>query len=108
MRIYEEQIRVPLPAQSNQFLSHIAAHLGENLPADAMPLGNPPFDPQLAEEFWRAVANTGQMNLHVVCHYGRNAHHIVEGVFKATARALRMAVEKDPRESGVPSTKGVL
>jgi imidazoleglycerol-phosphate dehydratase len=66
------------------------------------------FNAPLAEEFWRAVANTGHMNLHVVCHYGRNAHHIVEGIFKATARALRMAVEMDPRGSGVPSTKGVL
>jgi imidazoleglycerol-phosphate dehydratase len=46
--------------------------------------------------------------LHVLCHHGRNAHHLVEGIFKATARALRMAVERDPRGSGVPSTKGVL
>jgi imidazoleglycerol-phosphate dehydratase len=44
----------------------------------------------------------------VLCHYGRNSHHIIEAVFKATARALRMAVERDPRGVGVPSTKGVL
>src|ERR1700740_3235077 len=62
----------------------------------------------LAEEFWRAVAGNGLFNLHVVCHHGRNTHHIVEGIFKATARALRQAVEIDPRMSGVPSTKGVL
>jgi imidazoleglycerol-phosphate dehydratase len=66
------------------------------------------FNAPLAEEFWRAVAGSGLMNLHVVCHHGRNAHHIVEAIFKATARALRLAVEYDPRGSGVPSTKGVL
>jgi imidazoleglycerol-phosphate dehydratase len=66
------------------------------------------FNAPLAEEFWRAVAGSGLMNLHVICHYGRNTHHIVEAVFKATARALRQAVELDPRGGGVPSTKGVL
>lgn len=66
------------------------------------------FDTELAEEFWRAVAVHGQMNLHVVCHYGRNSHHILEAVFKSTARALRMASEPDPRHVGVPSTKGTL
>jgi imidazoleglycerol-phosphate dehydratase len=66
------------------------------------------FNAPLAEEFWRAVAANGLFNLHVLCHYGRNTHHIVEGIFKATARALRQAVEADPRVSGVPSTKGVL
>ena len=66
------------------------------------------FNAALAEEFWRAVAGNGLMNLHIVCHYGRNAHHIIEAIFKATARALRQAVEIDPRSPGVPSTKGVL
>jgi imidazoleglycerol-phosphate dehydratase len=66
------------------------------------------FTAPLAEEFWRAVAGSGLMNLHVLCHYGRNSHHIIEAVFKATARALRQAVELDPRGVGVPSTKGVL
>jgi imidazoleglycerol-phosphate dehydratase len=66
------------------------------------------FNAPLAEEFWRAVAANGLFNLHVVCHYGRNTHHIVEGIFKAAARALRQAVEPDPRMPGVPSTKGVL
>jgi imidazoleglycerol-phosphate dehydratase len=66
------------------------------------------FNAPLAEEFWRAVAGSGLINLHVVCHYGRNSHHIIEAVFKATARALRQAVELDPRGVGVPSTKGVL
>jgi imidazoleglycerol-phosphate dehydratase len=66
------------------------------------------FNAALAEEFWRAVAGCGAFNLHVLCHYGRNAHHIVEAIFKASARALRQAVEPDPRGVGVPSTKGVL
>lgn len=66
------------------------------------------FNAPLAEEFWRAVAFSGAMNLHILCHYGRNTHHIIEGIFKATARALRQAIEIDPRMSGVPSTKGVL
>jgi imidazoleglycerol-phosphate dehydratase len=66
------------------------------------------FNAPLAEEFWRAVASSGALTLHIVCHHGRNTHHIVEGIFKATARALRQAVEFDPRMSGVPSTKGVL
>jgi imidazoleglycerol-phosphate dehydratase len=66
------------------------------------------FNAPLAEEYWRAVSASGAFNLHVVCHHGRNAHHIVEGIFKAAARALRQAVENDPRMTGVPSTKGVL
>jgi len=66
------------------------------------------FNAQLAEEFWRAVSSSAACNLHVVLHHGRNTHHIVEGIFKAAARALRQAVEIDPRGTGVPSTKGVL
>jgi imidazoleglycerol-phosphate dehydratase len=66
------------------------------------------FNAPLAEEFWRAVASSAAMNLHVICHHGRNAHHIVEAVFKSCARALRQAVEIDPRMPGIPSTKGVL
>ena len=69
-------------------------------------LGN--FSSPLAEEFWRAVSSAGLLTLHVVLHHGRNTHHIIETIFKATARALRQAVEADPRGSGVPSTKGVL
>ena len=66
------------------------------------------FSSQLAEEFWRAVSSGGSFNLHVVVHHGRNTHHIIEATFKAIARALRQAVEPDPRAVGVPSTKGVL
>ena len=66
------------------------------------------FSAPLAEEFWRAVSSAGALTLHVVCHHGGNTHHVIEAVFKATARALRQAVEADPRSPGVPSTKGVL
>jgi imidazoleglycerol-phosphate dehydratase len=66
------------------------------------------FDSELVEDFWQAVAANVPCNLHVMLHHGRNSHHIAEGVFKATARALRMAVEADPRMTGVPSTKGAL
>jgi imidazoleglycerol-phosphate dehydratase len=66
------------------------------------------FSSQLAEEFWRAASSAGLFNLHVVLHHGRNTHHIIEAAFKAVARALRQAVEPDPRGTGVPSTKGVL
>jgi imidazoleglycerol-phosphate dehydratase len=66
------------------------------------------FDSELVEDFWQATAANALMNLHVLVHHGRNSHHISEGVFKATARALRMAVEADPRMTGVPSTKGTL
>jgi imidazoleglycerol-phosphate dehydratase len=66
------------------------------------------FNSPLAEEFWQAVTSNALMNLHVICHYGKNTHHIIEAVFKASARALRQAVEMDPRNAGVPSTKGTL
>ncbi|MCA9203179.1 MAG: imidazoleglycerol-phosphate dehydratase HisB [Planctomycetales bacterium] len=66
------------------------------------------FDSELVEDFWQAVAANVLCNLHVNVHYGRNSHHISEAIFKATARALRMAVEVDPRMPGVPSTKGTL
>jgi imidazoleglycerol-phosphate dehydratase len=66
------------------------------------------FHASLAEEFWRAVSSAGLFNLHVILHHGRNTHHVVEAAFKATARALRDAVELDPRVAGIPSTKGVL
>ncbi len=66
------------------------------------------FSSQLAEEFWRAVSSAGLLTLHVQLHHGKNTHHVVEAIFKACARALRAAVEPDPRASGIPSTKGVL
>ena len=66
------------------------------------------FDTELVEDFFQAFAANALCNLHVLVHYGRNSHHIAEAIFKSTARALRMAVEADPRMTGVPSTKGTL
>ncbi|MCC6123631.1 MAG: imidazoleglycerol-phosphate dehydratase HisB [Pirellulales bacterium] len=66
------------------------------------------FDSELVFDFWQAFSANALCNLHVVLHYGRNGHHIAEGIFKAVARALRGAMEIDPRQTGVPSTKGVL
>jgi imidazoleglycerol-phosphate dehydratase len=66
------------------------------------------FDSDLAEEFFRAFANTAKLTLHVRIEAGTNAHHIVEAAFKAFARALRMAVALQPGATEVPSTKGLL
>ncbi|MCX7402721.1 MAG: imidazoleglycerol-phosphate dehydratase HisB [Planctomycetia bacterium] len=66
------------------------------------------FDSQLVEVFWESFAATAGANFHAIIHHGRNGHHIAEAIFKAAARALRVAVEKDPRQSGIPSTKGTL
>jgi imidazoleglycerol-phosphate dehydratase len=66
------------------------------------------FDTELAEEFFRAVANAAKLTLHISIRRGSNAHHMIEAAFKAFARALRTAVSIDPGESGVPSTKGTL
>jgi len=66
------------------------------------------FDHELAEEFFRAVATTAKMTLHLTVETGTNAHHMIEAAFKAFARALRAAAAIDPTETGVPSTKGTL
>jgi imidazoleglycerol-phosphate dehydratase len=66
------------------------------------------FDPELVEEFFKAICNHGRITLHINLHYGRNSHHMVEAVFKGFGRALREAVSFDERASQIPSTKGVL
>ncbi len=66
------------------------------------------FESELTEEFFRAVASNAKLTLHLRVTRGSNAHHMIEAAFKAFARALRAAVEIDPDESGVPSTKGTL
>jgi len=74
-----------------------------------LPAGSPGgFDAELAEEFFRAVAVNSRITLHLNLRYGRNLHHCLEGLFKAFGRALRVAVQKDPRVQDVPSTKGML
>lgn len=69
-------------------------------------IGN--FSVELAEHFWRSLAETARFNLHIDCLRGRNTHHILEGTFKATTRALRQAVSRDSRITGVLTTKGTL
>ena len=76
--------------------------------ADLPPVSIAGFDAELTEEFFRAVATNAKLTLHLGTRYGSNAHHMIEACFKAFARALRQAVEIDPDESGVPSTKGTL
>jgi imidazoleglycerol-phosphate dehydratase len=66
------------------------------------------FDTELVHEFWQAVANASNCTLHLALHYGENAHHIAEAIFKAAARSIRAAVEIDPRQKEIPSTKGTL
>lgn len=67
------------------------------------------FETQLAEEFFRALAFNAGLTLHLSCRYGKNDHHIIEGLFKALARALAVAVRIDARrQNQIPSTKGVL
>lgn len=66
------------------------------------------FDTELAEVFFEGFVRGAQCNLHMRLHEGENLHHIIEIGFKAFAKALREATEIDPRQSGVPSTKGTL
>jgi imidazoleglycerol-phosphate dehydratase len=74
---------------------------------ESLPLGNPAFDPQLAEHAVASFASNAGITLHVTKRAGRNAHHIIEATFKGLARCLRDAVRVDSA-GGVPSTKGVL
>ncbi len=74
---------------------------------ESLPLGNPAFDPQLAEHVVTSFATAANMTLHVEMVRGRNTHHIIEATFKGLARSLRDAVRVEDA-AGVPSTKGVL
>jgi imidazoleglycerol-phosphate dehydratase len=97
----EALVEVALDLSGRPFLSYEVA-----FPGDALSLGSPPFDPQLAEEFWRAFATASGMTLHIRMRSGKNTHHILEASFKGVARALREA--KGHEGGGVPSTKGTL
>lgn len=66
------------------------------------------FDSEMVEEFFRAISNNAKINLHIQVLKGKNNHHIIEGIFKAFARALKDAVTLDPRVKGIPSTKDIL
>ena len=81
-------------------------HLEFNAPEDTPSAQNFPFT--YVEEFCRAVTANLRANLHIELLYGRDGHHIAESIFKSLARALRVAVELDPRQVGIPSTKEVL
>ena len=69
-------------------------------------IGN--FPVELIEEFFKSLANSAKMNLHINVPYGTNNHHVAEAIFKALAKSLRQAVSPDPRNKGIPSTKGSL
>lgn len=97
----EALVQVALDLSGRPFLAY---DLG--LAPRAAVLGDPPFDPQLAEEFWRAVVTAGGITLHVRGLAGVNTHHVLEASFKAVARALRDAVRVEGGD--VPSTKGIL
>jgi imidazoleglycerol-phosphate dehydratase len=81
-------------------------HNDVELPADGVPLGTPPFEPQLGEHFFQSFATTAAITLHVRSRSGRNPHHLLEAAFKAVARCLRDAVRVEGTD--VPSTKGTL
>jgi imidazoleglycerol-phosphate dehydratase len=76
--------------------------------ADLPPGSTGGFEHELTEEFFRALANSAKLTLHLRVETGSNAHHMIEAAFKAVARALRQASAIDPTEQGVPSTKGTL
>jgi imidazoleglycerol-phosphate dehydratase len=97
----EALVEVALDLSGRPYLAYEVA-----LPASAGPLGSPGFEPQLAEEFWRALCTSAGLTLHVRTRAGRNTHHILEASFKAVALALRDAVRAEG--GGVPSTKGAL
>lgn len=81
-------------------------HLTYEVALEREPLGN--FDPELSRDFFQAMVNESRMTLHVELKRTGGVHHALEAVYKAVGRALKAAVEVDPRVSGVPSTKGSL
>ena len=96
----EALVEVALDLSGRPYLHYEIAFPGEKI------LGDPPFDPQLVEEFWRAFVVSSAITLHLTSVRGRNTHHIIEATFKGAARALRDAVRVEG--TAVPSTKGVL
>ncbi|NCY16982.1 MAG: imidazoleglycerol-phosphate dehydratase HisB [Actinobacteria bacterium] len=96
----EALIDVALDLSGRPYLHYEVTFPGQKI------LGDPPFDPQLVEEFWRAFITSAAITLHITSVRGVNTHHLVEATFKGVARALRDAVRIEG--GGVPSTKGVL
>jgi imidazoleglycerol-phosphate dehydratase len=97
----EALIEVALDLSGRPFLAYEV-----DFAPDTPGLGTPPFDPQLAEEFWRAFATAGNLTLHIRRKEGKNTHHMLEASFKGVARCLRDAVRVEG--GGIPSTKGSL
>ncbi len=102
-------ITVPLDEAAVQVILDLSGrpylHYDVDFPGEKI-LGNPPFDPQLVEEFWRGFVMASAITLHVESQRGKNTHHIIEATFKAAARAIRDAVRIEGNV--VPSTKGTL
>lgn len=96
----EALIEVALDLSGRPFVAY-DVEIGE-----VLPLGTPPFDPQMAEHFWQSFATSAGITLHVRMREGRNTHHILEATAKGVARCLRDAVRVEG--VGVPSTKGML
>jgi imidazoleglycerol-phosphate dehydratase len=97
----EALIEVALDLSGRPYLAY-----GLDFAPDTPGLGSPPFDPQLAEEFWRAFATAASTTLHIRRLEGKNTHHMLEASFKGVARCLRDAVRIEG--GGIPSTKGRL
>ena len=97
----EALIEVALDLSGRPFLAYDV-----EFAPDTAGLGTPPFDPQLAEEFWRAFATAGNLTLHIRRREGKNTHHMLEASFKGVARCLRDAVRVEG--AAIPSTKGSL
>ena len=96
----EALVDVALDISGRAFCNYEIEFPGEKI------LGDPPFDPQLVEEFWRAFTSTSKVTLHISLVRGKNTHHIIEATFKGVARALRDAIKIE--SSDLPSTKGSL
>jgi len=96
----EAAVEVVLDLSGRPYLHYDVEFPGEKI------LGDPPFDPQLVEEFWRAFVTASGVTLHIVMRRGRNTHHIIEATYKGVARALRDAVRVE--SDTLPSTKGTL
>ena len=97
----EALVEVALDLSGRPYLAY-----GLDFAPDTPGLGSPPFDPQLAEEFWRAFATAANVTLHIRRLEGKNTHHMLEASFKGVARCLRDAVRIEG--GGIPSTKGSL
>ncbi|MHB1518574.1 MAG: imidazoleglycerol-phosphate dehydratase HisB [Acidimicrobiales bacterium] len=97
----EALVDVAVDLSGRPFLAY-----GIEFSADTTPLGDPPFDPQLGEEFWRAFATSAALTLHIGVRSGKNTHHVLEASFKGVARSLRDAVRREGER--IPSTKGTL